>query len=165
MGFTLAAVLGHVAKSAQVVVAEVVPAVVKWNRGPLGRLAGHPLSDPRVTVREQDVARVIKSDRHGFDAILLDVDNGPNGLTRPANEWLYGSRGLAAAKKALRTGGILGVWSVEPDRAFESCLRGTGLDVKTLHVHAHGERGRRHTIWIARSEAEPGPKPATRPRR
>ena len=110
MGFTVAAALGHVSKTAQVIVAEVVPAVVKWNQGPLGRLAGHPLSDSRVSVREQDVARAIKSDRlGGFDAILLDVDNGPNGLTRPANEWLYGTRGLAAAKKALRPGGALGV--------------------------------------------------------
>jgi spermidine synthase len=151
MGYTLAAALRHVSPTTRVVVAEVVPAVVAWNRGPLAHLAGNPLSDARVTVREEDVTRVIKSDKLGFDAILLDLDNGPKGLSRSANDWLYGAPGLARVKKALRTGGVLGVWSAQPDRVFESRLRGTGLVVSTVRARAHRDRGARHIVWLARN--------------
>lgn len=149
MGYTLAAALRHVSPTTRVVVAEVVPAVVAWNRGPLAHLAGNPLSDPRVTVREQDVKRVLKSDKLGFDAILLDMDNGPQSLSLATNAWLYRAPGLARVKKALRQGGVLGVWSAQPDRAFESCLRGTGLVVSTVRARAHRDRGARHIVWLA----------------
>ena len=117
MGFTLAAALQHVGDQAQVVVAELVSAVVAWNRGPLGEQAGHPLQDPRVSVREGDVAHCLKAESQAYDAILLDVDNGPEGLTRRENDWLYGMDGLNAAYAALRPQGVLAVWSAGPDQA------------------------------------------------
>jgi len=152
MGFTLAATLRHIGKLAQVVVAELVPAVVAWNRGPLGEHAGHPLRDPRVTVREVDVARILRSEQQAFDAILLDVDNGPEGLTRKKNDWLYGINGLNEAYAALRPRGILAVWSAGPDKAFLQRLRKIGFEVDEMQVRAHGTKGARHTIWFARRD-------------
>ena len=150
MGFTLAAALRHIGNQAQVVVAELVPAVVAWNRGPLGANAGHPLQDPRVTVREGDVARILKSEQQAYDAILLDVDNGPEGLTRKENDWLYGMNGLNAAYAALRPQGVLAVWSAGPDKAFLQRLRKVGFEVDEVRVRAHGKKGARHIIWFAR---------------
>jgi len=150
MGFTLAAALRHVGEQGQVVVAELVPAVVAWNRGPLGEPAGHPLDDPRVTVREADVARVIKAEQQAYDAILLDVDNGPEGLTRRENDWLYGINGLNAAYAALRPQGVLAVWSAGPDQDFLQRLRKVGFEVEEVVVRAHGCKGARHIIWFAR---------------
>jgi spermidine synthase len=150
MGFTLAAALRHMGKQAQIVVAELVPAVVDWNRGPLGEHAGHPLLDPRVTVREMDIARILKSGRQAFDAILLDVDNGPEGLTRKANDWLYGINGLSAAFATLRPQGVLAVWSAGPDKGFLQRLRKVGFEVEELQVRARGTKGTRHIIWFAR---------------
>lgn len=150
MGFTLAAALRHIGDKAQVVVAELVPAVVAWNRGPLGAHAGHPLQDPRVTVREGDVARILKSEQQAYDAILLDVDNGPEGLTRKENDWLYGMNGLNAAYAALRPQGVLAVWSAGPDKAFLQRLRKVGFEVDEVRVRAHGKKGARHIIWFAR---------------
>lgn len=150
MGFTLAAALRQIGEQARVVVAELVPAVVAWNRGPLGAHAGHPLADPRVEVREMDVARILKAERDGFDTILLDVDNGPEGLTRKANDWLYGVNGLTAAYGALRPDGILAVWSAGPDRVFRQRLCKVGFDVDEVRVRAHGTKGTRHIIWFAR---------------
>jgi len=150
MGFTLAAALRHVGDRAQVVVAELVPAVVAWNRGPLGAQAGHPLQDPRVTVREGDVARIIKAEPQAYDAILLDVDNGPEGLTREQNDWLYGMNGLTAAYAALRPQGVLAVWSAGPDRDFMQRLRKLGFEVDEVRVRARGSKGARHVIWFAR---------------
>jgi spermidine synthase len=150
MGFTLAAALRHVGDQAQVVVAELVPAVVAWNRGPLGAQAGHPLQDPRVTVREGDVARIIKAEPQAYDAILLDVDNGPEGLTREQNDWLYGMNGLTAAYAALRPQGVLAVWSAGPDRDFMQRLRKLGFEVDEVRVRARGSKGTRHVIWFAR---------------
>ncbi|KAF0191546.1 MAG: hypothetical protein FD165_1880 [Gammaproteobacteria bacterium] len=150
MGFTLAAALRHIGEQARVVVAELVPAVVTWNRGPLGECAGHPLLDPRVTVHEGDVARVIKAGQQVYDAILLDVDNGPEGLTRTENDWLYNFSGLSAAYAALRPGGVLAVWSAGPDRDFVERLRKVGFDVDEMRVRAHGGKGARHVIWFAR---------------
>ncbi len=154
MGFTLAAALSDLGPRAQVIVAELVPEVVKWNRGPLGDLANHPLRDPRVTVREIDVATVLEAERHAYDAILLDVDNGPEGITRSGNDWLYGKAGLSATSKALRPGGVLAVWSASPDRAFARRLRATGFAAEEIEVRARGySRGARHTIWIAQPQA------------
>lgn len=150
MGYTLAAALRQVAADAAVVVAELVPAVVAWNRGPLAPLAGQPLADARVQLREQDVGQVMRSERNGFDAILLDVDNGPEGLTRKANDWLYGLDGLDAAHASLRPGGVLAVWSAGPEPVFAQRLRKLGFAVEDLRVPAHaGKQGARHTIWLA----------------
>jgi spermidine synthase len=150
MGFTLGAALQHLDHSAQVIVAELIPAVVRWNRTYLAELAERPLDDPRVTVRESDVRLVIKEQASGYDAILLDVDNGPDGLTHEGNDRLYTHGGLAAAKKALKPGGILGVWSAEPDKSFSKRLHGSGFKVEEVSVRARGKRGgRRHTIWLA----------------
>lgn len=149
MGFTLAAALRHLGDMAQIVVAELVPAVVAWNQGELGACAGHPLRDPRVAVHAGDVARAIKAGRQAYDAILLDVDNGPEGLTRKDNDWLYGFSGLGAAWAALRPGGVLAVWSAGPDRDFTDRLRTTGFDVDERRVRAHGGKGARHVIWFA----------------
>jgi len=150
MGFTLGTALANLGANAEVVVAELVPAVVNWNRTHLAELAGHPLDDPRVTVRESDVRLLIKADKGAYDAILLDVDNGPDGLTHEGNDRLYTQGGLAAAKAALKPGGILGVWSAEPDKSFSKRLRGSGFKMEEVSVRARGKRGgRRHTIWLA----------------
>jgi len=153
MGFTLAAALRCLGTQAQVVVAELVPGVVAWNRGVLGEPAGHPLRDPRVSVYEKDVARVMKAGTGTYDAILLDVDNGPEGLTRQENDWLYGEDGLNEACAALRAGGVLAVWSAGPDRAFLQRLHKTGFEVEETRVRAHGSKGARHVIWFARRMA------------
>lgn len=149
MGFTLGAALEHLGADANVVVAELVPAVVKWNRTHLAELADRPLDDPRVTVREADVGLVIREQATIFDAILLDVDNGPDGLTHAGNDRLYTHGGLAAAMAALKPGGILAVWSAEPDRSFSKRLRGSGFKVEEVSVRARKTKGRRHTIWLA----------------
>ena len=150
MGFTLAAALQHLSDQAQVIVAELVPAVVAWNRGPLGDRAGHPLRDPRVTVSETDVARLLMAGKQTYDAILLDVDNGPEGLTRKENDWLYSISGLNEAYAALRPRGLLAVWSAGPDKNFLRRLRKAGFEVDEVRVHAHGSKGARHIIWFAR---------------
>lgn len=149
MGFTLAAALRQLGAQAQVVVAELVPAVVTWNRGPLGEPAGHPLRDPRVSVHAGDVARLLTTAQQRYDAILLDVDNGPEGLTRKENDWLYGVNGLTAAFTALRSGGVLAVWSAGPDAVFSQRLRKVGFEVDEVRVRAHGSKGARHIIWFA----------------
>ena len=113
MGYTTAAALRRLRADGQLVVAELVPAVVKWNRGPLADLAGRPLQDERVTVREVDVAQILKVEQRTYDAILLDVDNGPEGLTRKSNDWLYSRAGLDAAFTALRPAGVFAVWAME----------------------------------------------------
>ena len=150
MGFTLAAALQQLGSEAEVTVAELVPAVVEWNRGPLGAHAGYPLSDPRTQVRVGDVAALIKAGRSAYDAILLDVDNGPEGLTHSENDWLYSVAGLHAAFAALRPGGVLAVWSAGADRAFSERLRQIGFLVEERQVRAHARgKGARHTIWLA----------------
>ena len=153
MGFTLAAALRHAGKQAQLTVAELVPAVVSWNRGPLGACAGHPLQDPRVTIREMDVARILMDGQHAFDAILLDVDNGPEGLTRKENDWLYSINGLNEAYMALRPRGVLAVWSAGPDKDFLQRLRKVGFEVDEVRVRTRGSKGARHCIWFARRDA------------
>lgn len=152
MGYTTAAALRRLGARARVVVAELVPAVVEWNRGFLAHLAGHPLLDKRVTVREVDVARILRSERGMHDAILLDVDNGPEALSSKGNDWLYAEDGLRTTLAALRPGGVLGVWSARPDRGFPRRLRRVGFEVEEVHVRARGARGGgRRTIWLARA--------------
>jgi spermidine synthase len=150
MGFTLRAALAVLGTKARVVVAELMPAVVAWARGPMADIFGDSLSDPRVSVREADVADLIRSSRSTFDAILLDVDNGPEGLSREVNNALYDLKGLRAAHAALRPGGVLAVWSSGPDLKFTKRLRDAGFEVEELRVRANGKRGgARHVIWIA----------------
>ena len=151
MGFTLRAALGALGAKAQIVVAELVPAVVAWARGPMAEIFGDSPNDPRVSIRETDVAEIIRSHRGAFDAILLDVDNGPEGLTRKGNDALYNANGLKAAKTALRPGGVLAVWSSGPNPAFTKRLGSAGFDVNEVNVRATGRGGgARHVIWIAR---------------
>ena len=150
MGFTLSAALRQLGADAEVVVAELVPAVVEWNRGALGAYAGYPLRDERVSVHEGDVSDLLRAELSGFDAIILDVDNGPQGLTLDANHWLYSRGGLAASYRALRAGGVLAVWSAGPDRAFSKLLHKTGFEVTEVRVRAHRGKGARHVIWMAR---------------
>jgi len=150
MGFTLAAALHHLGEQAKVDVAELVPAVVKWNRGPLGEHAGNPLQDPRVSVREVDVGSVLVAGQQAYDAILLDVDNGPEGLTRKENDWLYSMNGLNEAYAALRPQGVLAVWSAGPAEDFLQRLKKVGFEVDEVRVRAHRSKGARHVIWFAR---------------
>jgi spermidine synthase len=150
MGFTAAAALKRLSASGRVVVAELAPAVVEWNRGPLAELAGRPLQDARVSVREIDVGRVLLEEPQAYDAILLDVDNGPGGLACKANDRLYSMAGLDAAHAALRPAGVLAIWSASTDQAFSKRLRRAGFDVEEVHVQARAAgRGGRRTIWLA----------------
>jgi spermidine synthase len=155
MGYTLAAALNRLGAESRVVVAELVPAVVAWNRGPLADLAGRPLDDDRVTVRECDVGRILGEEHRAYDAILLDVDNGPRGLTRKGNDRLYTRTGLHAAFSALRPGGVFALWSASPNRAFGRLLGKVGFTVDERHVRARGLRGGYNAIWIARRAPDP----------
>lgn len=154
MGFTLAAALRGLRADAHVEVAELVPAVVAWNRGPLADLAGRPLEDPRVAVLEGDVFGAMRT-AGAYDAILLDVDNGPNGLTRASNSRLYSLAGLGRAGRALRRGGVLAVWSVAPDREFTRRLAAAGFEVEESQARARGRKGGRHTLWFAVHRSRP----------
>jgi spermidine synthase len=151
MGFTLAAALDNLKPDARVTVSELIPAVVAWNREHLGHLAGSPLDDPRVSVEIEDVSETMMKKANAWDAILLDVDNGPDGLTRQANDQLYGESGLAIAFSALRSGGILSVWSSGEDPAFTRRLKQLGFRTETHTVRARKTgKGGRHTIWLAK---------------
>ena len=159
MGFTLRAALAGLGPDARIVVAELVPAVVEWARGPMAEIFGKSLSDPRVSIHEVDVGHLIRADRSTYDAILLDVDNGPEGLTRKANDSLYDLEGLSAARTALRPGGVLAVWSSGPDRSFTERLRRAGFGVDEVRVRANGARGgARHIIWIATNNSARDPR-------
>jgi len=150
MGFTLRAALTVLGPQAHITVAELVPAVVAWARGPMAKLSGDSLTDPRVHIHEGDVGDLIRSGRSDYNAILLDVDNGPHGMTRKANEGLYDLKGLRAAHTALSPGGVLAVWSSGPDAKFTARLRKTGFDVVENPVRAKGPQGgARHFIWTA----------------
>jgi len=149
MGFTLASALSHVGGDAEVTVAELVPQVILWNRDQFGAKSGHPLSDQRVKVFEGDVGKLIRGGKAIYDAIILDVDNGPDGLTRKNNNWLYSHKGLMASFAALRSGGVLAVWSAGEDRSFTERLKKVGFTVKTIQVGAHNNKGQKHTIWLA----------------
>ena len=150
MGFTLRAALAALGPQARITVAELVPAVLAWARGPMAEVFGESLTDPRVQLHEGDVAQLIRSGGARFDAILLDVDNGPAGLTRVDNDGLYDLEGLSAAHAALRPGGVLAVWSSGPDRKFTQRLSRSGFGVDAVAVRANGARGgARHVIWFA----------------
>ena len=149
MGFTLRAALAEWGPDAGVTIAELVPEVVAWARGPMAHIHGQGLTDPRVTIFEGDVAALINAEPARWDAILLDVDNGPEGLMRKANDDLYDAYGLTEAHAALRKGGILAVWSVDPNPAFTRRLKSAGFAVEELRVHANGKGGgSRHVIWL-----------------
>ena len=149
MGFTLRATLDHLPAGATVVVAELLPAVVEWNLGPLGPLAGHPLKDRRVRVEPGDVAVTLRASAGAFDAILLDVDNGPDAFATSGNAALYSDAGLAAARGALREGGVLAVWSAREDRRFEQRLKYAGFRVEVERVRARLKKGGpRHVIFL-----------------
>ncbi|PJA59700.1 MAG: spermidine synthase [Rhodobacterales bacterium CG_4_9_14_3_um_filter_71_31] len=154
MGFTLRAALAVAGADARLEVVEIAPAVIAWARGPMAALHGDSLDDPRVTLAQADVAATIGAAAGAaaarYDAILLDVDNGPEAMSRPANDALYADDGLRAARRALRPGGVLAVWSVARDPAFTRRLRRAGFAVEENTVRASTSgRGARHTIWIA----------------
>ena len=152
MGFTLRAVLSALSAKAQVIVAELVPEIIAWARGPMQALAGGCLDDRRVTVDLSDVAVLIKAGAGSYDAILLDVDNGPDGLTRQANNGLYSAHGLANARAALKPGGILAIWSAAPDNAFARRLAHAGFSVDEVRVRARENgKGPMHVIWFAKA--------------
>ena len=150
MGYTLAAALAHSDPKTLITVSELIPAVVRWNRQHLGHLAARPLDDPRVCIQEEDIVKSIRRKKSFWNAILLDVDNGPNGLTQKANDRLYSISGLKASFAALSPGGILAVWSSGPDDAFTDRLNRCGFLTETLVVRARKPgKGARHTIWLA----------------
>ncbi len=150
MGYTLAAALEQSGPDTLITVSELIPEVVRWNRLHLGHLAGRPLEDPRVSAQVEDVAETIRKTKSAWDAILLDVDNGPGGLARQANNRLYGSAGLKTAWAALRPGGILSFWSSGADEAFTRRLKQSGFQTETTTVRARKlGKGGRHTIWLA----------------
>jgi spermidine synthase len=150
MGFTLRAALGVLGPDASVTVAELVPEIIDWARGPMAEVTAGCLDDPRVVLVKDDVAMLIDAASEGYDAILLDVDNGPDGLTRRENDSLYSPRGLQAARLALAPGGILAVWSAHRDPAFTRRLREAGFQVDEVSVRARGNgKGARHVIWFA----------------
>lgn len=149
LGFTLRAALDHCGPTARITVSELAPSVVRWNRQHLGHLAGYPLDDPRVDVLIDDVGKVMLAHRHTYDAIMLDVDNGPDGFTREDNDALYGIPGLNRAYDALKPGGVLTVWSSDPDRAFTQRMLKVGFRVSKQRVRArNNRRGHKHNIWI-----------------
>jgi spermidine synthase len=151
MGYTLAAVLEQSKPDTRITVSELIPAVVRWNREQLRHLAGMPLDDPRVTIEEEDVAETIRKIKSTRDAILLDVDNGPDGLTRKTNDLLYSRSGLKTSFSALRIEGVLAVWSSGADKAFTRLLNQCGFQTETVALPAHkAGKSVRHTIWVAR---------------
>ncbi|WP_432804251.1 spermidine synthase [Deinococcus taeanensis] len=149
MGFTLAAALKTLGPDSVVTVAELVPEVVEWNKGPLGECAAFPLSDPRTRVHVGDVGQLLRQGHATYDAVLLDVDNGPEGMTHHGNDWLYSPAGLAATQRTLKPGGVLAVWSATPDARFTRRLQQAGFQVEVREVRAQPGRGPHHTIWLA----------------
>lgn len=150
MGYTLATALETVNAKSRVTVAELIPEVVEWNQGPLGECAGMPLSDSRTVVRVGDIAEIIKKEQPDFDSILLDVDNGPEGITHTNNNWLYSNNGLEALFNSLRPEGMLAVWSAGADSMFVIQLKRAGFKVEVRTVRARPGKGSRHTIFLAR---------------
>lgn len=160
MGFTLRAAQAAADPGARLVVAEIVPELIGWARGPMAGIFGDSLSDPRLEIRTGDVADAIREAPAAWDAILLDVDNGPDGLTRGANDALYGAGGLRAAHRALAPGGVLAVWSAAPDAGFTARLARSGFAAEAVSVRAgRTGRGARHTVWLATRPAPQGRSP------
>lgn len=155
MGFTLRAALAALGGDATVTLAELVPEIIEWARGPMQGLTAGCLDDPRIQLIDGDVAVLIDAARAGYDAILLDVDNGPEGITRLENDLLYTTRGLRAARLALKPGGILAIWSAAPDAAFVGRLEEAGFQVDEVSVRERaGNRGAHHVIWFAHKPGE-----------
>jgi spermidine synthase len=153
MGFTLRAALAGLRTDAEITVAELVPTIIEWARGPMAELTAGCLDDDRVRIKNGDVGAVIASARGRFDAILLDVDNGPDGLSRASNNKLYTTHGLETARHALRPGGLLLVWSASPDVKFSRRLEHAGFAVEEVKARANKGRGGRYVIWIATNNA------------
>jgi spermidine synthase len=152
MGFTLRAAQARLGPQARFTVVELLPEIIAWARGPMADLTAGCLEDPRVALVERDVVRVIRGANREYDAILLDVDNGPDGLTRPDNDELYSTRGLMVAKAALKPGGVLAIWSAAQDERFARRLKHTGFQVEEVMVRAgRNGKGARHVIWFARA--------------
>jgi len=149
MGFTLAAVLRSIGDQGKAVVAELVPEVVTWNQGPMGERSGSPLMDPRTHVHVGDVLELIRAGKNSYDAILLDTDNGPEGLTQAKNNRLYSHRGLRSAYDALKPGGVLAIWSTDPNEAFTRRLGLAGFRIKEEKVFAHRDKGTKHHLCFA----------------
>ena len=151
MGYTLAAAIKHSEPDTLITVSELIPAVIKWNKKHLGHLAGMPLNNPKVTIKTEDIATTIKNKQSAWDVILLDVDNGPEGLTRKANDRLYSEAGLQDNFSALCPNGILGIWSSGNDEAFTRRLKQSGfqVDIKTIRARK-SKKGSKHTIWLAK---------------
>ena len=150
MGFTLRTALAELGSDAEIIVAELVPAVVAWANGPMAEHHGDSLSDQRTSIVTDDVAKLIREGEARYDAILLDVDNGPDGLIKGANDHHYSADGLTRAWRALRPDGVLAIWSAAPDRRFAERLRSIGFAVEEHAVRAHqGKSGARHVIWLA----------------
>ena len=155
MGFTLRAALEELGPNAQVTVSELVPEIIAWARGPMAELTAGCLDDPRLSLRMGDVGDAIAQANASFDAILLDVDNGPDGLVRGANDRIYARPGLLAAKRALRPGGVLAIWSAAPDNRFRRQMKLAGFDTEEVTVSARGTsdgrgKGPKHVIWFGR---------------
>lgn len=152
MGFTLRAALDAAPKDARVTVAELLPEIVAWNRGPLAPLAGHPLDDVRVEVREADVAEVLEAGEGAYDAILLDIDNGPEAVLCDINSALFSARGLRKMRRALASSGVLAVWSADPSPVFEERLEETRFSFRSMEVAARGAEGDpAHVVYVARA--------------
>ncbi len=148
MGFTLRAALQAAGAEAEIIVAELMPAVIAWARGPMHPVFGDCLDDPRVRIREGDVGEFIRAQASAYDAILLDVDNGPEGIVHSANDRLYDRIGLTVAYRALRPKGVMSVWSSGPDHGFTRRMRSSGFSVEEIKVRARAGSGARHVIWI-----------------
>lgn len=152
MGFTLRAALARLDPQARCTVVELVPEIIDWARGPMAALTAGCLDDPRVELVIRDVTRAIRAAERRYDAILLDVDNGPDGLTRADNDELYSTHGLTVAKAALKPSGVLAIWSAGPDERFTRRLKHAGFQVEEVMVRAgRGGKGARHVIWFARA--------------
>lgn len=149
MGFTLASVLAHVGPLAVVDVAELITEVVEWNRGPLGAISGYPLNDQRTQIHIADVGKILRTAQAWYDVIALDVDNGPDGLTKTSNDWLYTAPGIQCVRSALKPNGIVSYWSAASDPNFKKLLKSCHFRVEEKKVYAHGSKGARHTIWLA----------------
>lgn len=150
MGYTLASALNSVTQSAQITVAELIPEVLTWNQGPLGNCANNPLKDPRTKVHIGDVKALLNTKIPKFDAILLDVDNGPEGLTHSDNNWIYSLAGLESIYQTLKPKGVVAIWSAGPDDLFTVRLKKAGFAVSTHMVRARKGKGSRHTIFLAK---------------
>lgn len=154
LGFTLGAARTALPPNATIIVAELVPSIVTWAKGPLAHIFGNSLSDPRVSVEICDVHDRIARATAAYDAILLDVDNGPDGLVHAGNDRLYGNQGLRAARAALKPGGVLAIWSAYPDKAFANRLKKAGFAVDEVKTRARdGRKGAHHVIWLATKPA------------